>query len=261
MKILDPENLESLPGRRLEDDTPFRFRCHPSVSCFNRCCRNLNLFLYPYDVLRLKRCLEISSDAFLDRHVEVVLREGSAFPSVLLTMADNAERTCPFLSPDGCTVYPDRPDTCRTFPIEVGRLYEADTGSGRPVYFFRPPDFCQGQHETQEWTISEWIADQQAAEHQKMTRRWAELMRLFQSDPWGAEGPQGPRARMAFMATYNLDGFREFVFASTFLKRYRVKPDLLRKLRRRDEALLGFGFDWVRWTVFGRPSPSFKPRR
>jgi Fe-S-cluster containining protein len=261
VKSVDPDQLDAVPGRRLDRDQTFCFRCHPAVSCFNRCCRNLNLYLYPYDVLRLKRSLGISSDEFLDRHVEVVLRPGSAFPSVLLSMAENAERTCPFLSADGCRVYADRPDTCRSFPVEVGSMVAAGTGRSRAVYFLRPPDFCQGQHETRQWTVSEWMADQQAVEYQRMTLLWSDLMRLFQDDPWGAEGPEGPRAKMAFMATYNLDRFRDFVFNSSFLKRYRVKPDLLRRLRGRDEALLRFGFDWVRWTVFGQTVNAFKPRR
>ncbi len=40
---------------------------------FSLCCRNLNLFLYPYDVIRLKKGLEITSDQFLDKYVDIVL--------------------------------------------------------------------------------------------------------------------------------------------------------------------------------------------
>ena len=78
---------------------------------------------------------------------------------------------------------------------------------------------------------------------------------MLTADPWGREGPKGPRARMAFMAVYNVDRFREFVFQSSFLKRYRVKPALKKKLRRDDDALLLLGFDWVKlilWKVFLR---------
>jgi hypothetical protein len=32
-----------------------------------------------------------------------------------------------------------------------------------------------------------------------MTIRWAELKRFFQTDPWGMEGPEGPRAKMALI--------------------------------------------------------------
>ncbi len=254
MKSIDPKNLKDLPGRRLEADETFRFRCHAALSCFNQCCRNLNLFLYPYDVLRLSRYLEVTTDAFLERHVDVVLRPEHYFPEVLLRMADNASRTCPFLTGEGCGVYSDRPDTCRTFPVEQGALFDASGGRGRTVHFFRPPEFCLGQHEAPSWTPRTWAQDQEAERYHEMTLRWAEIRRLFQENPWGAEGPQGAKAKMAFMATYNLDRFRRFIFDSSFLARYRIKPELKRKLRTNDRALLLFGFDWVRFFVWGLPS-------
>jgi hypothetical protein len=59
---------------------------------------------------------------------------------------------------------------------------------------------------------------------------------------------------MAFMATYNLDRFREFLFGSTFFKRYRIRPDVKRRLRTNDKSLLLFGFEWVKVFVWGLPS-------
>ncbi len=260
MKPIDPAERDRLPGRRLGPDDTFRFRCHPGVSCFNRCCRNLNLFLYPYDVVRLKNCLGISSEEFLDRHVDVVLRDGSFFPDVLLQMAHNAEKTCPFLTSEGCAVYPDRPDTCRTFPVEQGLVFGDD---GRPreiVHFFRPPDFCRGQDSTRQWTPRTWERDQQAAVYHRMTARWAEVRRLFYRDPWGPGGMESPKGKMAFMATYNMDRFREFVFHSSFLKRYRVPSRLARKARSSDAELLKIGFAWVKLYIWGIRSKEIMPR-
>ena len=51
----------------LEKDT-FRFECHPGVACFTRCCRNADMYLYPYDIIRMKERLGISSDEFLKKH-------------------------------------------------------------------------------------------------------------------------------------------------------------------------------------------------
>jgi hypothetical protein len=56
---------------------------------------------------------------------------------------------------------------------------------------------------------------------------------------------------MAFMATYNLDKFREFVFQSSFFKRYQVKSTLRRKIKTDDLALMKFGFEWVRVFIWG----------
>jgi hypothetical protein len=72
-------------------------------------------------------------------------------------------------------------------------------------------------------TLSQWADDQEAVTHNRMTARWASIKALFQKDPWGAEGLNGSKGKMAFMAAYNIDRFRDFVFQSSFLKRYRVK--------------------------------------
>jgi Fe-S-cluster containining protein len=260
VKELGRDDLDRVPGIRIRAGDAFHFRCHPAIGCFNRCCRNLNLFLYPYDVLRLKARLSLTSDEFLERHVDVVLRPGSRFPDVLLRMAENEEKTCPFLREDGCSVYPDRPDTCRTFPLEQGLLHDAQTGEDRKVFFFRPPEFCLGRHEDTRWTVPEWVDDQQAGEYHRMTIRWAEVRRLFQDDPWGAEGPTGARARMAFMAAYNLDRFRDFVFASSFLKRFKIKPEQLAKIRKDDVQLLLLGLEWIKLFLWGIPGRRLKPK-
>ena len=93
-----------------------------------------------------------------------------------------------------------------------------------------------------------------------MTIRWAELRRLFQNDPWGAEGPTGARAKMAFMAAYNVDRFREFVFGSSFLKRFTVKPELLSRIKKDDAQLMLLGFDWIKLFLWGIKSQRLKPK-
>ena len=260
MKYIDLEKQNGVLEKKLEDNEVFLFRCHAGLECFTQCCRNLNLFLYPYDVLRLKNRLNISSEEFLDSHVDIVLRESNFFPDVLLRMFDNEEKTCPFLNESGCTVYPDRPDTCRTFPLEQGIMFRGPKEKATDIYFFKPPDFCLGQHETQELTVESWAEDQGAVTYHEMTAKWAEVKALFNSDPWGDEGPYGPKGKMAFMATYNLDGFRGFIFQSTFLKRYKVKSELLKKIKSDDAALMKFGFVWVKFFVWGIKHPWLKSR-
>jgi uncharacterized protein len=254
MKSINPDEIPQLPGIPLKPADTFKFRCHKDLTCFNLCCRNLNLFLYPYDVARLRKALNLDSDRFLENHVDVVLREGNHFPDVLLRMADNDARTCPFLSDAGCKVYPDRPDTCRTFPVEHGILFKGNPGASESVSFFRPPDFCQGRYEDHLWSLSEWAQDQEAVTHNDMTARWGAVKALFHQNPWGREGLDGAKAKMAFMAVYNLDRFREFLFQSSFLKRYRVKKTLVKKLRISDRELLLFGFEWIRFFIWGMPS-------
>jgi Fe-S-cluster containining protein len=260
MKYLDIQSLDQIPGKQLKTGDKFHFRCHPGLSCFNRCCRNLNLFLYPYDVIRLKNRLAMTSDRFLDTHVDVVLRPGHYFPDVLLKMAENDVRSCPFVDKSGCTLYSDRPDTCRSFPMEKGLQFSGAGKDPEPVFFFRPPDFCLGVQEPDTCSPETWIGDPDTARYHQMTRQWAAVDQLFGADPWGAEGPAGPRAKMAFMATYNIDRFRDFVFQSSFSRRYKIPSALFKQVKTDDTQLLKLGFDWVKCFVWNIPSKKIRPR-
>jgi hypothetical protein len=251
MKYIDSNTIDHLPGTRIKQKSHFNFQCDPDVSCFNLCCRNLNLFLYPYDVLRLKNNLNISSSQFIDQYTDIVMREESFFPDVLLKMTETQNKTCPFLTESGCLVYPDRPDSCRTFPIEMGIQYSERTKQDEPVYFFRPPDFCKGVETKKSWSIETWGKDQGVEPYHRMTIQWAKVKRLFQNDPWGPEGINGRKGKMAFMALYNIDEFRSFVFKSSFLKRYKVKNELKKKIKQNDDSLLKLAFEWVKVFVWG----------
>lgn len=261
MKPVDIDQLDQLPGRRLGDNEPFTFRCHSGLDCYNRCCRNLNLFLYPYDVVRLKGRLGLSSDEFLDRHVDIVLRPESRFPEVLLRMKEDAEKTCAFLTDRGCSVYPDRPDTCRMFPMETGTYIPEGRNAPVLVRFFRPPEFCRGPAEDHRLTPVQYVRDQQAELYNRMTLKWADLRAGFQANPWGVEGVEGQKAKMVFMAAYNVDRFREFVFGSSFLNRYKVKAAVQKKIAAGDTELLNFAFHWIRLLLWGTKSDLIRPRR
>ena len=56
---------------RMDADNAFQFNCYPGVTCFTRCCQDVTIVLTPYDVLRLKNSLGISSDEFLDKYTPV----------------------------------------------------------------------------------------------------------------------------------------------------------------------------------------------
>jgi len=43
---------------RMNRESGFKFNCHKNVSCFNKCCTDVNIFLTPYDIIRLKTILK-----------------------------------------------------------------------------------------------------------------------------------------------------------------------------------------------------------
>lgn len=260
MKYIDLTEIDSIEGERLSENDRFAFDCRKELTCFTHCCHNLNLILYPYDIIRIKNHLGVSSDRFLDTHADVVLREGNYLPDIFLRMSEDGQKPCPFLADAGCSIYSDRPGTCRMFPVEQGMFFDAQSQTNRNIYFYRPPVFCQGSEEKKVMTIRSWIKYQNALPYIHMATLWAELKRMFQVDPWGREGVNGSKGKMAFMAVYNIDLFRQFIFHSTFLKRYRVPPKLLKKIRRNDEELLKLSFEWVKFYLWAIPTPNITLR-
>ena len=66
-----------LPGQ-LAGDTVIQFRCHKDIDCFNTCCKNIDNMLTPFDILRLKKRLGITSAEFLRQYTEPFDRASDA---------------------------------------------------------------------------------------------------------------------------------------------------------------------------------------
>lgn len=233
-------------GRILGPADTFQFDCHPGVTCFTRCCRGADMYLYPYDIIRMKRHLGLASEAFLDRHTVIALRDNPYFPHVMLRMSDAEDRACVFLTADGCRIYADRPYACRAYPLERAVARRSIGGERAAYYGIARHSHCRGHAENKQWTVSAWSADQNLAPFEALNDHWVAIDSIFRRNPWGDQGLQNPALAMAFMACYNLDKFRRFVFKSSFLARFDVPAARREAIAAADEDLLLFGFDWVR---------------
>jgi len=251
---LEQEILNEAP--RLAATSRFRFSCHPGISCFNVCCRDVNIVLSPYDVLRLRRRLGLGSQEFLAEFTILPFGEKQRLPIPLLKMGSDEQKRCPFVGEQGCTVYEDRPWPCRAYPIG-----EASSGSpsrpGEQFYFLVAEEHCHGHAETNEWTVGTWLENQGVAPYQA----FGELLKEVTLHPRLAQGMElGPKQmEMYFMATYELDRFRRFIFESRFLECYEVAQAYADRLREDDEELLRFGLNWLRFVLFGEPTMRIKP--
>lgn len=72
-------------------------------------------------------------------------------------LTNDEEKTCPFLYEAGCSVYEDRPATCRYYPIRQASLKKLDLSDGitDEFYFFVKEPHCKGFEEDKEWTVAE----------------------------------------------------------------------------------------------------------
>ena len=239
---------------RLGPDSRFTFRCHKDVKCFTQCCRGINIILTPYDIIRLKNRLGLSSEQFLSLYTELQMLEKTDVPVVTLKLLDeeNAEtekKACPFVKPEGCMVYEDRPTSCRYYPLGVASLAYKDDPDGEEFFFMVREAHCLGFDEDRSWTVLEWREDQGVDVHDRINAQWADLIVRKRSFPpnmlWTEKTKQ-----MFFLASYNIDKFRTFVFESSFLKRYPADPQTLDKIKIDEVALLEFGLTWLKGLLF-----------
>jgi uncharacterized protein len=238
------------PEARLSLDSEFCFACGPHVPCFTECCGKLELLLTPYDVLRLKNRLKLSSEDFLDIHATMRLRTAHGFPEVLMKMDPESKR-CPFVTPAGCSLYEDRPGACRIYPLGRASTSHPMDGSRREFYFTVREDHCRGFEETKTWKVREWLADQGVEDYNRLNDMLMELYVLRSRGKSVELGPQ--HIQMFVMACYNTEKFRSFVFKSRFLDKFDVDEALIEKMRTDDMKLLEFAFLWLRFALFREP--------
>jgi hypothetical protein len=238
--------LKEYPRLGLEDR--FSFNCHKGVSCFNKCCSDVNIFLTPYDIVRLKNRLGIKSSEFLEKYTLLPIQEDMRHPVVMLRMSDE-ELKCPFVSEEGCTVYEDRPWSCRMYPLGVASPKEAEQNNNEEFYFLLKETVCQGFKENREWSVLEWMDDQSVSEYNELGDSFREIS--LHDYFIKAKAIEPVKLEMFYTVCYDIDKFREFVFNSTFLKRFRVDIERVEKMRENDLDLLRFGFEWLKFSLFG----------
>jgi Fe-S-cluster containining protein len=241
--------LETAP--RLGPQDTFRFSCRPGVSCFTNCCGDVNIVLTPYDILRLKNRLGMDSSTFLERHTISPFDKEQKFPVRMLRMRDDEAKSCPFLGTqdEGCTVYEDRPWSCRMYPVgQASPAEDIDVEEG--FYFLMREEHCKGFDEaTDEWTVASWMQDQGVEPYERASRGFKSIV-LSKLLRQGIELPAS-KMEMFHQAFYDLDRFRAFVLESTFLEKFDVPDDEVERLKADDEALLDFAVRWLRFGLFG----------
>ena len=232
----------------------FTFSCSKDISCFNECCRDLNQFLTPYDIIRMKTALNISSSDFFLKYA--MLHEGpeSGLPiATIRTDASNGYQ-CPFVTNDGCSIYTDRPASCRTYPIARAIVKSRDAkGDGAVVEHFAllKEAHCRGFCRKKIQTVSEWIKEQNVEEYNVMNDLMMEIISLKNRLIPGALDEKSKK--IFCTALYDLDNFRSEIFKNNILKEKNISGERLEILKTDDKALLIFGMDWVKYCLFGIP--------
>ncbi|WP_245779823.1 YkgJ family cysteine cluster protein [Desulfoscipio geothermicus] len=231
------DDRRPIQGRHTEftGEQKFRFLCHEKLACFNRCCRDINIFLSPYDVLRMSRKLGLQTGDFLDRYTTRLLPGGAGFPVVLIKMREDADLGCPFVTEGGCSIYDERPWSCRMAPVEI-------RGENKYGFAF-DSNHCRGLLEDREWTVAEWMKNQGIEGYAKLEKGFAPIQTRLRFT--GLSSLDEHIREMFFMVCYDLDRFRRYVFESSFLRTFAVSDETAGSIKHDDLALLQYGFKWL----------------
>jgi hypothetical protein len=253
-------NPSNIVPNKLFLDSEIKFRCHPKVSCFTACCGNINIILTPYDILRIRKELNMSADEFLLRFTKPVFLEKTDMPGVKLNLDENGR--CPFVTEKGCTIYQHRPTTCRYYPVGMSFFHEgADEGAiAEEFYFLVKEDHCKGHDEDQIMTIREWRKDQGIDESDAMNREWMELVMRRKS--FGQQATLSEQAqKIFFMASTDLDKFRNFVLSDSFRDTYEIDQTTIDEIEKDDIALMKFSFKYLASSLFGTQDVQIKEEK
>jgi Fe-S-cluster containining protein len=233
-----------ISAERLGVDDSFSFSCDSGLACFNKCCRDINLFLTPYDILRMKRRLGVSSAEFLKTYTFPLFPEEIGHPVILLKMVPDDMKSCPFVSGEGCMIYDDRPWSCRSFPLEPV------PDSAPPAFGIVKRDFCLGfgKGRTRR-TVRKWRDTQNVALYEEMNEEWKRI--TYHEDFGSKNFLEGAYRDIFFLGSYNLDEFRNLLIHGDLQRHFDIGNSVLKRIRSNEAELLRFAFKWMRCVLFG----------
>lgn len=231
--------------RPVKPEETFAFCCHRRVSCFTECCRELELALTPYDVLRLRRATALHSARLHERYIIEEQEPSAPFPSFYLTMVDDGRASCVFVRPEGCSIYPNRPGACRTYPLGRGTVKHENILHEQFVLLREP--HCRGFEQESVQTAQTYMKSQELAPYNRFNDLLAEITQHEQIRR--GMRPSAEQIRRYKLALFDLDTFRE--------KLHRNEFDIPAGLHYQplddsdDENLLEFSMKWIKNQLFG----------
>lgn len=208
----------------------------------------------------MRRSTGLSSGEFLKRYTIPLLGE-EGLPLVVLKMMEDENKSCPFVTQDGCRIYQDRPWSCRMYPVfpvsskeEEFLIEEKPSCLGFMEHFHGALSDSATIHEVlpfreeKQWTIDEWKKDQGIDIYDKMNESYKEIT-LHDYFRKGNKLDSG-KTRLLYTACYDLNEFRRFLFETRFFDIYDVEKEVIEKIKEDEEELLSFGYRWVRFNLF-----------
>ena len=160
---------------RLQADSKFRFDCHRGVSCFNACCKNIDITLLPYDIARLKRRAGMTSARWVGAYTMPYAMDAHDLPGLKLATKPGTTE-CVFLTEDGCGVYDDRPSACRYYALGAMGVRRMASAEVEDMYFVVKEPHCKGHEEPRTTTVAQYRKEQGLEQYDRMNREWRDII-------------------------------------------------------------------------------------
>lgn len=236
----------------------FQFRCHKGIACFNKCCENIDILLTPYDILRLKQRMALTSREFIDQYTTDFAMDGHGMPGLKLKTRDGST-ACINLTPQGCGVYSDRPAACRYYALGAVSMRRKDSPVDEDSYFVVKEDHCLGHDEPTVQTVGEYRREQGVDEYDDINHEWRQIILKKRSSGPTVGKPSQRSLELFFLASYDIDGFRDFVKSPGFNEVFDLDPALEQEIAEDEVKLLRFGFRLLKQVLFGEKTIALKP--
>lgn len=235
---------------QLWDRDKFRFRCHKGIACFNKCCENADVVLTPWDIVRMARWFGVDTREAIDRYTTDFEMDAQGMPGLKLARQEGSS-ACRHLTPEGCSIYADRPVACRYYPLGSVALRRMASAEVEDSYFVVKEAHCLGHDEPQEQTIAEYRREQGIEPYDEANREWREIVLKKRSSGPTVGKPPARSFELFFLASYDLDGFRRFALSEKFDALFEIEPETRDALARNDAACLKFAMRFLRQALFG----------
>ncbi len=246
-----PFQSDMVPAK-LELGSKLKFRCYKGISCFNACCKRADVTLTPYDIIRLKDNLDMGSTEFLKEYTVPFQIDQDGLPGVKLRTNDDGQ--CLFMTEEGCSVYADRPTSCRYYPLGHMAMRKSGEVHEETHYFLVKEEHCKGHEEERELSIQEYLKEQETSYYDEMNKEWLQIMLKKRSAGPSVGRPPESTLQLFFMCSYDMDRLRRFVLSDSFKNSYDLEDSVYQTLEHDDVPLMNFGAKFMKQAFFGERS-------
>ncbi len=243
---------------QLNEDSEIQFNCHKGIACFNACCRDIDIQLLPYDILRLKRRLGLSSKEFVANYTLPFEMDSHGMPGLKM-LTKPGSRACVFLTEAGCSVYADRPAACRYYALGSLGMRKKGSDTVEDGYFLVKEPHCLGHNEPVKLTVRQYRKEQGVERYDEMNRAWRDIVLKKRSSGPTVGAPSERSLQLFDMCSYDMDSFREFIQADGFQGVFDLDEETKGQLLADEDELLQFAFRFLKQVLFGEVSIPLKP--